>query len=131
MQPLLTPGAERAIAAAAKWVRRSPAGKLPPAVAGGEPAPTGPLGLPELLVGLLDEPECRAAKMLAEGRIEMGSILGKWPNLRPLETDELSLPLPAAGRPKCVKRWRPPPPGWPTIRSRWNWPPNICCWGFC
>jgi thiamine-phosphate pyrophosphorylase len=61
-----TPAVERALALAAGWS------------AGGEATP---IDLPELLLALLAEPECRAARLLAEQRIDAGVVRGRWPNL--------------------------------------------------
>ena len=63
---LFTPAAQRALAVAARW---SAAG------------PQAALDLPEVLLGLLDEPECRAALVLAEFRIDSESVRRRWPTL--------------------------------------------------
>lgn len=68
----LTPASERALAAAAAWA------------GGGHDA----LDLPELLVGLLAEPECRAAIMLARHGIDLAAVRRRWPELTPLEAVE-------------------------------------------
>jgi thiamine-phosphate pyrophosphorylase len=66
----LTPAAERALRAAASWSALD------------EPLE---LEVPELLLGLLAEPECRAAGMLAAVGIDAGSVLERWPRLRLIE----------------------------------------------
>jgi len=92
----LTPGAERAIAAAGKWLPRSQASGLESDTIC---APLlEPVGLPELLLGLLDEPECRAAKMLAAARVAAETVVAEWPEFVQMETDE-----PSAG----PRRWSP------------------------
>lgn len=61
-----TPAAERALAQAAAWTRgRNDA----------------PIDLPSLALGLLAEPECRAAEMLAAAGIDENAVRGRWPNL--------------------------------------------------
>lgn len=62
-----TPGAQRALAAAAGWASRNDCDDLQP---------------PELLLGLLDEAECRAAAMLAAHGIDAAAVRGRWPELR-------------------------------------------------
>lgn len=61
-----TPAVERALALAAVWS------------AGGHATP---IDLPELLLALLAEPECRAARLLAEQRIDAGDVHGRWASL--------------------------------------------------
>ena len=63
---------------------------LAQAAAEGAPLPLlGPIGLPELLLGLLHEPECRAARILADARVELDAVVIEWLDLVPLEADEL------------------------------------------
>jgi thiamine-phosphate pyrophosphorylase len=61
-----TPGAERAIHAASGWCSRNDCNDL---------------HLPELLAGLLDESECRAARMLNERGVDLAAIRQKWAEL--------------------------------------------------
>jgi thiamine-phosphate pyrophosphorylase len=63
----LTPAAERALAAAARWHC-------------GDSTPCPP-GL-RVLLGLLDEPESRSAQMLAARGIEAAAVMRAWPALR-------------------------------------------------
>src|SRR3569623_1237548 len=64
-----TPAAERALAAAAQW--RSPDFH-------------DELGAPALLLGLLDEPECRAAIMLSAHGVDGAAVRQHWPHLAPV-----------------------------------------------
>jgi thiamine-phosphate pyrophosphorylase len=59
-----TPAAQRVLDAATRW-------RL-----GEDPTDTGPV---ELLLGLLDEPEYRAAGILAGRGIDQGAVQGRWP----------------------------------------------------
>jgi thiamine-phosphate pyrophosphorylase len=61
-----TPAAERALTAAAQW--RTPEAH-------------DELGAPALLLGLLDEPECRAAIMLSAHGVDDAAVRQNWPNL--------------------------------------------------
>jgi thiamine-phosphate pyrophosphorylase len=63
----LTPGAQRALAFAARWTSEGRAGELEPA---------------ELLLGLLEEPECRGALLLAASGIGIAEVRQRWPELR-------------------------------------------------
>lgn len=63
---LFTPAVQRALAVAARW---SSAG------------PHAALDVPEVLLGLLDEPECRAALVLAEFQIDSEAVRRRWPTL--------------------------------------------------
>ena len=65
-----TPGTERAFEFAARWTASDAAGPLSP---------------PQLLLGLLAEPECRAALLLAARGIGVEQVRGRWPDLAPLE----------------------------------------------
>ncbi|HEX4146153.1 MAG TPA: thiamine phosphate synthase [Pirellulales bacterium] len=67
-----TPAAERALAYAAHWWRRAPDG-------------TGvdELGAAELLLGLLGEPECRAALLAAARGVGIDAVRARWPELEP------------------------------------------------
>ncbi len=67
MRPELTPAVERALAAAARWRGAS----------GGDQ-----LGLPEVLLGLLSESECRAAAMLARHGVTPATVRRRWPQLK-------------------------------------------------
>jgi thiamine-phosphate pyrophosphorylase len=60
-----TPAAERAITVAARW-RTSPAPEI---------------DAPGMLLGLLDEPECRAALMLARHGVDADAVRSRWPGL--------------------------------------------------
>ena len=63
----LTPAAQRALAAASGWTNYE--------------GDTG-LDLAQLLLGLLAEPECRAAIMLAKQGIEPAMVQARWPDLQ-------------------------------------------------
>jgi hypothetical protein len=65
-----TPGAERALAAAAGW---------------NSSVDFDELRLPEVLLGLLAEPECRAALLLAPYGIDEAAIRDRFPELTPIE----------------------------------------------
>ncbi|MEX0713299.1 MAG: thiamine phosphate synthase [Pirellulales bacterium] len=67
MRYQFTPGAERALAAAARWTSGNDCDALEPA---------------ELLLGLLDEVECRAARMLAAKGIHAPLVQAQWPELK-------------------------------------------------
>jgi len=76
-----TPATDRALQAAAGWSSVT------------EPQE---LEIPELLLGLLAEPECRAAVMLLGVGVNRDRILGRWPQLRSVELPEgASRPLSA------------------------------------
>ena len=68
----LTPAAQRALVAAAGWTGRDEGDDL---------------RVPEVLLGLLDEPECRAALLLASCGIDAASVRQRFPHL-------LNLPSP-------------------------------------
>ena len=68
MQYQFTPDAGRALAAAARWTVREDCSELTP---------------PALLLGLLAEPECRAAIILARNGIDTSLIRRRWPELTP------------------------------------------------
>jgi len=74
MGHLFTAAAERALEAASQWSSRSDSDALE---------------LPELLMGLLAEPECRAALILAARGVGSPEIQREWPNLtcRPVGAD--------------------------------------------
>jgi thiamine-phosphate pyrophosphorylase len=63
-----TPGALRALAAASGWTSRDDSDEL---------------HAPEVLLGLLAEPECRAALVLARHEIDAQRVRGQFPNLAP------------------------------------------------
>src|SRR5437016_3318071 len=65
MRPELTPAVERALGAAARWR----------GAADGEP-----LGLPQVLLGLLSQSECRAAVMLARHGVTAAAVKRRWPH---------------------------------------------------
>lgn len=67
-----TPAAQRALAEAAAWSTQ------------GESAA---IDAPALLIGLLGEPECRGALMLARHGIDVSSVRARWPNLSPRKVD--------------------------------------------
>jgi thiamine-phosphate pyrophosphorylase len=71
-----TPAAERALAYAASW-RRAANGTA-----------IDELGPAELLLGLLAEPECRAAMLAAARGVDLAAVQARWPELHstPLET---------------------------------------------
>jgi thiamine-phosphate pyrophosphorylase len=66
-----TPTAERALTYASHWWRRAPNG-------------TGAheLGPAELLLGLLAEPECRAAVLAAARGVDLDAVRARWPELQ-------------------------------------------------
>jgi thiamine-phosphate pyrophosphorylase len=66
-----TPAAERALTYASHWWRRAPNG-------------TGAheLGPAELLLGLLAEPECRAAVLAAARGVDLDAVRARWPELQ-------------------------------------------------
>ena len=66
MTYLLTPAARRAIATAAAWTTRDDCAEIE---------------LPELLLGLLAEPESRAAILLAASGVDAGQVVRRWPRL--------------------------------------------------
>ena len=72
MRSTFTPGAERAMAAAAGWISSDESDEL---------------GLPEILLGLLAEPECRAALVLARHQVDAESVRRRYPALREFATD--------------------------------------------
>ena len=72
-----TPASERALVAAARWARQACA----------EGLGTPELDVPELLLGLISEPECRAAQMLAAGGIDQAAVQDRWPELSLLAAD--------------------------------------------
>lgn len=63
-----TPGAERALTEALRWQR---------------PGGDGRIDVPGLLIGLLAEPECRAAGLLAVRGIDVPSVKARWPDVNP------------------------------------------------
>ncbi len=67
MHPEPTPGVRRAFSAANRWS------------AGAEQDLLGPV---ELLLGLLDEPECRAATFLADVGVSASKIREQWPEVQ-------------------------------------------------
>lgn len=67
MHPEPTPAVRRAFSAANRWQRS------------GASEAMGPV---ELLLGLLDEPECRAATMLADAGIDASGIRQQWPDIK-------------------------------------------------
>ena len=68
MQYQFTPGAGRALAAAAKWTAREDCDELT---------------APALLLGLLAEPQCRAAIILARHGIDISAVRRRWGELTP------------------------------------------------
>lgn len=82
-----TPAAQRALKAASHWINPD--------------KPDG-IGLPELLLGLLAETECRAAAMLAARGVDAAAVRERWPELGfseqagPNWCDEFSAPTEAA-----------------------------------
>ena len=62
-----TPASERALAYASQWTNRA--------------APECELGVESLLLGLLVEPECRAATILARAAIDSAAVRRHWPTL--------------------------------------------------
>src|SRR6185295_4781393 len=74
MRYQFTPGAERAVQAASEWKSNLASDQLQPI---------------EMLLGLLAEPECRAALILAEHGIDEAAIRHHWPGLIKLSSSEL------------------------------------------
>lgn len=70
----LTPASERALEAAAAWTSSSDIDAL---------------GVPEVLLGLLAEPECRAALLLAQCDIDPAAVHRRFPTLARLEPPRL------------------------------------------
>jgi thiamine-phosphate pyrophosphorylase len=70
MQIAFTPAAERALAAAAGWIDAGYAGD-------------NDLHVAEVLLGLLHEPECRAALLLAACRVDAQAVRRRFPGLAP------------------------------------------------
>jgi thiamine-phosphate pyrophosphorylase len=68
MQVEFTPGAMRALLAATTWTRTD------------DPR-AGQLDVPEVLLGLLDEPECRAALLLAQIGVDSGTAQSRFADL--------------------------------------------------
>ncbi len=68
MEFSFTLGSQRALASAAAW---------------GDPDGRNELAAPALLLGLLAEPECRAAAMLARHQIDAQRVRDRWPELVP------------------------------------------------
>lgn len=68
MQYEFTPGARRALISAAQWNSRAESDELEP---------------PALLLGLLAEPECRAAIMLSARQIDTQAVQRQWTGLSP------------------------------------------------
>ncbi len=66
-----TPAAERALALAAAWTT------------GDDLAPTG---LPEVVLALVSEPECRAAELLARLAVDEATVRQRWPGLKERRT---------------------------------------------
>jgi len=73
MQYQFTPGAERALAAAAGYTGHEGSNELSPAM----------LDAPAMLVGLLAEPQCRGAIMLARHGIDTDRVCHRWRDLTP------------------------------------------------
>ncbi len=65
-----TPGAERALTEAVRWQR---------------PASDGRIDVPGLLIGLLAEPECRAAGLMAAQGLDQSMVRERWPEVTPHE----------------------------------------------
>jgi thiamine-phosphate pyrophosphorylase len=95
MKPLLTPGAQRAFAEAANWLPEADLAALEAAIGPSAELVLSPIGLAELVIGLLSEPDCRAAKMLAEIGVETVVVLDRWPDIVSLPVEDF---LPLAGR---------------------------------
>jgi thiamine-phosphate pyrophosphorylase len=94
-KPLLTPGAQRAFAEAANWLPEADLAALEAAIGPSAELILSPLGLAELVLGLLSEPDCRAARMLADVGVETATVLDRWPDLVSLPPEDF---LPLAGR---------------------------------
>ncbi|MDY0166558.1 MAG: thiamine phosphate synthase [Thermoguttaceae bacterium] len=77
MQYELTPAAERALIAASGWT---------------DCAEWHDVGAPALLLGLLAEPECRAAEMLEHAGIDAGKVREQWPDLKRKEPTQTPTP---------------------------------------
>ena len=99
MRYQFTPAAERVFQAAAGWASCDDLDALQ---------------LPEILLGLLDEPECRAAQMLAEFSVDPLAVQNRW-NLRtssgPAErVGRFSVPLKRSLREAESRLWDYPQP---------------------
>lgn len=70
-----TPAAERALRTAGRWRSVQPLEER---------------GLPELLIGLLGETECRAAQLLLGQGIDELAVRQRWPDLYLLESDDFT-----------------------------------------
>jgi len=95
-----TPATERALVRAACWSSR---------------ADSDELHLPEVLLGLLGEDECRAAAMLASHGIDLVAVRRRWPELRQVSADDqrerrFSDPLRQAVREAEARLWAYPRP---------------------
>jgi thiamine-phosphate pyrophosphorylase len=75
MQIQFTPAAERALSVAAGWTNSSC-------------LDDGRLRVPEVLLGLLAEPECRAALLLARSGIDAAAVHERFPQLVPAESPD-------------------------------------------
>jgi thiamine-phosphate pyrophosphorylase len=90
METLFTAAAQRALAEAAAWSTREGCGELE---------------TPAVLLGLLAEPECRAAMILARHGIDAAAVGRRWPSLMRFEgrfpawrgLDSVRRSVPAAG----------------------------------
>jgi thiamine-phosphate pyrophosphorylase len=76
----LTPAAQRALAFAAQWRRRRA-----PDTAGNDD-----LGPVELLLGLLGEPECRAALLATARGIDVAAVRTRWPQVESASSETLA-----------------------------------------
>jgi thiamine-phosphate pyrophosphorylase len=82
MQVEFTPGAMRALLAATTWSRTDESGD-------------GDLDVPEVLLGLLDEPECRAALLLAKIGVDAAKTQARFSDLKsgaPQDAERLERP---------------------------------------
>jgi thiamine-phosphate pyrophosphorylase len=70
MKRMFTAAAERALQAAAAWSSDSSADEL---------------DAPQLLLGLLEQAECRAAQWLTGAKIDVSAVRQQWPQLQPCQ----------------------------------------------
>ena len=107
-----TPAAERALLAAAGWTSCNDSDEL---------------DVPEVLLGLLAEPECRAALLLARYGIDAEAVRRRFASLTPAARTDAgsgeSLFRQLAGLLADGRK-----PARSNILGPCRWPPNICCW---
>ncbi|QGJ70411.1 Thiamin-phosphate pyrophosphorylase [Planctomycetales bacterium 10988] len=93
-----TAGAKRAIQEAARWQRALDNPKTTFDEMAYEDRP--PISLLAMLLGLFDQPECKAARLLSEAKIDQSCILDTWSSHKDLEK-----PTFAVEQPKAFFHW--------------------------